>query len=180
MSVGSRGGWPVRRLSGGRLDAQGSIRGNLCPEVAYDQSPPLCPGSSGMLAPFLALLLQVPAPAPQSPTTPPVVVVGDTAAKDSAATGGRRRREEKPIKRVTVTEAHLASAFRDAPARALLLLARDARLRQDSALASYDATTYQRISAGFAFTKFGRERLAFRTEDATRVRWRRGIGAYVD
>ena len=133
-----------------------------------------------MLAPLLVLLLQVPTPAPQTPVASPVLVVGDTAAKDSTATGSGRRREKKPIKRVAVTDEHLASAFRDAPARTLLLLARDARLRQDSALASYDATTYQRISAGFAFTKFGRERLAFRTEDATRVRWRRGIGAYVD
>ena len=42
------------------------------------------------------------------------------------------------------------------------------------------ATAYQRISAGFGFSKIGRERLAFRTESATHVRWRRGVGAYVD
>jgi hypothetical protein len=133
-----------------------------------------------MLAPLLALLLQAPASAPQSPASPPVLVVGDTADRDSTTNIHRKRREKKPIKRVAVTADHLATAYRDAPARSLLLLARDARLRQDSALASYDATTYQRISAGFGFAKFGRDRLAFRTEDATHVRWRRGVGAYVD
>jgi len=30
------------------------------------------------------------------------------------------------------------------------------------------------------FTKFGRERLAFRSEQSTHVKWRRGVGAYVD
>jgi hypothetical protein len=133
-----------------------------------------------MFAPLLAILLQAPSSAPQVPASPPVLVVGDTADRDSTTDGHGRRREKKPVKRVAVTADHLASAYRDAPARTLLLLARDARLRQDSALASYDATTYQRISAGFGFAKFGRDRLAFRTEDATHVRWRRGIGAYVD
>ena len=133
-----------------------------------------------MFAPLLAILLQAPSSAPQAPASPPVLVVGDTADRDSTTNSHRRRREKRPVKRVAVTADHLATAYRDAPARALLLLARDARLRQDSALASYDATTYQRISAGFGFTKFGRDRLAFRTEDATHVRWRRGVGAYVD
>jgi hypothetical protein len=79
-----------------------------------------------------------------------------------------------------VTAEHLATAFKDPAAREILLLARRARSTQDSALQSYDATTYQRVSAGMGFTKFGRDRLAFRTEQATRVRWRRGVGAYVD
>ena len=138
-----------------------------------------------MFAPLLAALLQVPAPAPQAPAPPPAAraAVTDTVTVegDSTTDGhGRRRRKRKPVKRLDVTPEHLASAFRDAPARSLLLLARDARLRQDSSLASYDATTYQRISAGIAFAKFGRDRLAFRSEDATHVRWRRGVGAYVD
>jgi hypothetical protein len=79
-----------------------------------------------------------------------------------------------------VTGSHLATAYRDATARSILLLARDARMRQDSALVAYDATTYQRVSAGIGFRKLGRDRLAFRSEGATRVRWRRGVGAYVD
>ncbi|HEU4720268.1 MAG TPA: hypothetical protein VFS59_02810 [Gemmatimonadaceae bacterium] len=79
-----------------------------------------------------------------------------------------------------MTDAHRATAFRDAGARSILALARDARMRQDSALVAYDATTYQRVSAGLGFSRLGRDRLAFRSEAATRVRWRRGIGAYVD
>lgn len=135
-----------------------------------------------MFAPLLAALLQVPTPVPQAPASPATVhAAADTVERDSTTDRhGRRRRERRPVKRLEVTPDHLASAFKDAPARSLLLLARDARLRQDSSLASYDATTYQRISAGIAFARFGRDRLAFRSEDATRVRWRRGVGAYVD
>ena len=136
-----------------------------------------------MFAHLVAALLQVPSTAPQVVTPARVATVADTAA-DSTREGRRERRrrerEQRAPKRVEVTAEHLATAFKDAPARGVLLLAREARLRQDSALASYDATTYQRISAGLGFAKIGRDRLAFRTEDATRVRWRRGVGAYVD
>ena len=141
-----------------------------------------------MFAHLLATLLQVPVPAPQAPVPPApappsahAAAATDTSARDSTGSGtGRRRRERKPPKRTEVTADHLATAYKDAPARALLLLARDARMRQDSSLSSYDATTYQRVSAGIGFAKFGRDRLAFRSEDATHVRWRRGVGAYVD
>lgn len=134
-----------------------------------------------MLAHLVAALLQVPSSAPQVPASAPARATADTVERDSTSTiHGRRRRERKPPKRIEVTAAHLATAFKDEPARATLLLARDARMRQDSALTSYDATTYQRISAGLGFAKIGRDRLAFRSEDATHVRWRRGIGAYVD
>lgn len=134
-----------------------------------------------MFAHLVAALLQVPSSAPQAPASPPARAATDTVERDSSDTvHGRRKREKKAPKRVTMTAEHLASAFRDAPARGILLLARDARLRQDSSLASYDATTYQRVSAGLGFAKLGRDRLAFRAEDATHVRWRRGVGAYVD
>ncbi len=93
---------------------------------------------------------------------------------------GRRRRPKKDPKRMAVTPEHLATAFKDSAARSLLFLARQARMRQDSALQGYDALTYQRISAGLGFTKFGRDRLAFRSEQSTRVRWRRGTGTYVE
>jgi hypothetical protein len=121
-----------------------------------------------------ALLLQQGATAdqPQAPTSPPAAFDGDSTTAI--------HRDRKPPKRIAVTPEHLATAFRDPAARAILALAREARTRQDSALRSYDATTYQRISAGLKLTKLGRDRLAFRTEEATRVRWRRGIGAYVD
>lgn len=132
-----------------------------------------------MLAHLVAALLQVPAPAPQVSTPAPPTVRADTVADDSTR-GRRRRREPKPIRRTAVTAEHLATAYRDGSARGILELARAARLTQDSALQSYDATTYQRISAGLGFAKIGRDRLAFRGEMATKVRWRRGIGAYVD
>jgi len=112
------------------------------------------------------------APAPQQPAK------AATAPERDSTTG--RHRPKKEAKRIAVTPEHLATAYKNAGARELLLLARAARTGQDSALQSYDATTYQRISAGLGFTKFGRDRLAFRSEQATHVRWRRGIGAYVD
>jgi hypothetical protein len=122
-----------------------------------------------MLVHLVAMLLQVATPAPPSSVPAP--------ERDSTTA---RHRDKKPPKRVAVTAEHLATAYRDPEARAILLLARSARMRQDSALQAYDATTYQRISAGIGFRRLGRDRLAFRSEGSTRVRWRRGVGAYVD
>jgi hypothetical protein len=85
-----------------------------------------------------------------------------------------------PVYKREVTEALRRSAFRDAPARELLLKARAARLEQDSALQSYDVKSYQRISVGMSIRANARDRLAFRTESAARVRWQRGIGAHVE
>jgi hypothetical protein len=135
-----------------------------------------------MLAHLVVALLQLPAPssAPQPPSALPTRAVADTAERDSTTGPHRRHREKRPPKRLDVTAEHLATAFKDNSAREILLLARNARMHQDSALLSYDATTFQRISAGLGFVKIGRDRLAFRSEDATRVRWRRGVGAYVD
>ena len=127
-----------------------------------------------MLVHLAAALLQVATPAPaQSPSAAPA----SPPERDSTT---RPHRDRKEPKRVAVTDAHRATAFRDPGARAILALAREARMRQDSALQAYDATTYQRVSAGIAFSRIGRDRLAFRSEGATRVRWRRGVGAYVD
>ncbi|MEP6622163.1 MAG: hypothetical protein ABJE47_22765 [bacterium] len=126
-----------------------------------------------MLFHLVAALLQVPQAQPQKPA----VKADTTVARDST---GRRRRPKKEARRIPVTAEHLATAYKDAAAKQLLLLAREARMRQDSALAGYDAVTYQRISAGLGFAKIGRDRLAFRSEQSTRVRWRRGVGAYVE
>ncbi len=104
-----------------------------------------------------------------------------SAAADSIAVRDSVRRERRnQVRRIPVTAEHLRTAFEDAGARTLLERAREARIRQDTALAAYDATTYQRISAGMGIRRFGRERLLFRQEEATRVRWRRGEGAVVD
>jgi hypothetical protein len=124
-----------------------------------------------MLVHLVAALLQVAAPAP--PSSPAI----PAQERDS---NPEPHRDKKPPKRIAVTAEHLATAYRDPEARSILLLARGARMRQDSALLAYDATTYQRISAGIGFRRLGRDRLAFRSEGSTRVRWRRGVGAYID
>jgi hypothetical protein len=138
-----------------------------------------------MLVHLVAALLQVtapPSPAPQ--TAAPAAARAAPAKADTSAAERRRRRREaretRAPKRDSVTAEHLATAYHSSAARELLLLARAARMHQDSALQSYDATTYQRISAGLGLSKIGRDRLAFRSETATHVRWRRGVGAYVE
>src|SRR5487761_2071894 len=65
-------------------------------------------------------------------------------------------------RRIPLTPELLRTAFHDSAARTLLLRARAARLRQDSALVAYDAMSYQRISAGLGIGAFGRDRLMFR------------------
>ena len=52
---------------------------------------------------------------------------------------------KKPI---VATDEQLANAFADADARTLLAQAREARLGQDSSIASYDASTLQRFTLG--------------------------------
>jgi hypothetical protein len=90
------------------------------------------------------------------------------------------KRHRRDRKRIPVTPELEASAFRDPAARTLLVKAREARMRQDSALLAYDATAYQRISAGLGFRAFGRDRLLFRTENVSRVRWSRDNGTWID
>jgi hypothetical protein len=77
-------------------------------------------------------------------------------------------------KRIPVTPASLASAFRDPGARTLLTAARVARLEQDTALRGYDATAYERMSVGMGFKRIGRDRLLMRQERAARIIWTRG------
>lgn len=92
----------------------------------------------------------------------------------------RRRDRERETSRIPVTPELERTAFKDAQARSLLLDARSARLRQDSTLQSYDATTHQRMSIGFGFRAIGRNRMLWRSETVTRVRWSRTNGVWVD
>ena len=124
---------------------------------------------------LLSILLVFPAVLPVSAQTKVRVEVGGDTLINYGDSTPRRR-----AKRVPVTDHHRATAFRDARARELLAGARRARMTHDSALRAYDATTYQRISAGLAFKAIGRERLIFRHENSTRVRWQHGVGAIVD
>ena len=89
-------------------------------------------------------------------------------------------RDRRPARRDSVTPELDRTAFLDPQARELLYRAREARVQQDSGLQSYDAKTYQRISIGLGFRAIGRNRLMFRTEVASRVRWSRTGGAVVD
>ncbi|HXC25511.1 MAG TPA: ShlB/FhaC/HecB family hemolysin secretion/activation protein [Gemmatimonadaceae bacterium] len=97
------------------------------------------------------------------------------AARGDSLAGARRRAAVIPL-----TPALLATAFRDAHAPALLAGARRTRLVQDSSLTSYDATTYERFSMGVSMSHVLRERLLFRTERTTHVRWSRESGAVID
>ena len=99
----------------------------------------------------LALNLQVQI-GPQARRPP---VVRDSSADSVSARGGRRR---QGIRRA-VTAEDQRTAFKDDLAKTTLLRARVARLSMDSALVSYDAMSYSRISAGMSFLKLGRDRL---------------------
>lgn len=86
----------------------------------------------------------------------------------------------RKVRRIALTPELERSAFADATARALLTRARAARQSQDSALRSYDARSFMRISAGMRITRLGPERLLFRTEHAARVRWTRPSGVWIE
>ncbi len=90
-----------------------------------------------------------------------------------------RRRDREP-RRIPLTPELERTAFKDSQARSLLLDARAARLRQDSTLLSYDATTHQRMSVGIGLRAINRHRMLFRSETVTRVRWSRTNGVWVD
>ncbi|MGZ3373017.1 MAG: ShlB/FhaC/HecB family hemolysin secretion/activation protein [Gemmatimonadaceae bacterium] len=90
------------------------------------------------------------------------------------------RREFRLAKKLPITPAIMASAFKDPGARDLLLRARQARLSQDSSLTGYDANAYERMSVGMGFKHIGRDRLLMRSEQASHVMWQRGKGAIVD
>lgn len=106
--------------------------------------------------------------------------VGTSAAADTTRLAATADSTPRRVRRVPLTDEHLRTAFADAGARDLLAVARVARTRQDTSLTAYDATTYQRISVGLGIRRFGRERLLYRNEIASRVRWQRGEGAVVD
>lgn len=101
-------------------------------------------------------------------------------SRDSGQVSGGISVRPPVRERIAVTEEHRRTAFKDDAARQLLLRARAARLEQDSSLYSYDVKSYQRISAGMSLRETARERLIFRTENASRVRWQRGRGARVE
>jgi hypothetical protein len=81
---------------------------------------------------------------------------------------------------IPVTPELIASAFRDATARTLITRARAVDATQEAMLQSYEATTTERMSVGARLRAIARDRLVARFENATRVRWQRGVGAHVE
>ena len=106
--------------------------------------------------------------------------VRDSILDAADARGGMRCRPKRESRRVAVTPEHLRTAFTSPAARTMFESARAARVNQDSSLLSYDAKSYQRISAHMGFRKVGRQRLVFRSENASRVRWERDAGLHVE
>ena len=105
----------------------------------------------------------------------------DTTKRLTAAQSDSARRAQRRAARIIpLTPELLNTAFEDKHARTLLEAARAARLRLDSSLVSYDATTYTRVSVGLRVAKLGRDRLAFRTENASRVQWHRKRGIWIE
>ncbi|WKW13478.1 hypothetical protein Strain138_002800 [Pseudogemmatithrix spongiicola] len=100
--------------------------------------------------------------------------------RDSSTASGSISVRPPSRERIAVTDEHRRTAFKDNAARELLLRARAARLQQDSSLYSYEVKSYQRISAGMSLRETARERLVWRGENASRVRWQRGRGARVE
>jgi hypothetical protein len=121
-------------------------------------------------------------PAERADSTRPRLTAAqrDSVRRARAAADSARRETRLAARRIPVTAEVLRTAFADERARALFERAKRARLEQDSTLGAYDATAYQRLSAGIAFKRIGRERLVFRTENVSRVRWSRQGGAFVD
>ena len=61
----------------------------------------------------------------------------------------------------------------------ILIKAREARERQDSALRSYRATTTQRMSVSMGARKLGLEKLLFRGDNVAEISWRRDVGVWI-
>ena len=119
-----------------------------------------------MRRPTLAtLLLLAVAPALLAAQTPPPAAPADS---------GRR----PAPRRQPVTAELLRTAFASPRAQELLERARVARLAQDSALTSYKAKAYQRITVRLGVRAI--DRVLMRAENVADVRWSRGTGAWIE
>ncbi len=82
----------------------------------------------------------------------------------------------EPLRRRPVTPVLMSSAFADSATRALVMLARRARSSQDSSLRGYDAKTQARLTVSLRTSALTPNKLLFRTENVSSVKWRRGRG----
>src|SRR5579862_2232475 len=102
------------------------------------------------------------------------------AADDSTRARRDSLRRATAAAHPIITPAILASAYADASARSLISRAREARLSQDSSIQNYEATTYQRLTTKLGLSHLALDRMLFRYESTSRVRWQRGAGASVE
>lgn len=112
-----------------------------------------------------------------------LVWLGVLVAIQGAAAPKAAQQDTAVSRRDTVlvaTPAQMANAYDNAAARQLVARARAARTSQDSSLLAYDATAKRRLTVNFGLGGSGPERLLIRSEGASRVRWRRGVGAHID
>lgn len=104
--------------------------------------------------------------------------VAREATRDARSMARRQLSPDSVVRRLRAGSAS-ASAFSDPEAKRILLRAREARVRQDSALTAYKATATQRISMGLGAKRLGLEKLLFRGDNVAEISWRRDVGVRV-
>ncbi|WP_411281516.1 hypothetical protein [Gemmatimonas sp.] len=100
------------------------------------------------------------------------------ATRDARSMARRQLSPDSVVRRLRADSAS-ATAFSDPEAKLILMRAREARVRQDSALRAYKATATQRISMGLGAKRLGLEKLAFRGDNVAEISWRRDVGVRV-
>ena len=128
-------------------------------------------------------------PSATPPAQPPARARRDTLSTEErraireasrdARSISRRRTTGDSVERAARSAEAAGSAFKTPEARTILLRAREARERQDSALKSYRSTTTQRISVGMGARRLGFEKLLFRGDNVAEISWRRDVGIRV-
>ncbi|MCO4098132.1 MAG: hypothetical protein HEQ38_01795 [Gemmatimonas sp.] len=119
-----------------------------------------------------------PQPATRDTLTAAERAVARDASRDARAMARRQLSPDSVVRRLRADSAS-ASAFSDPEAKQILLKAREARVRQDSALRAYKATATQRISMGMGARRLGLEKLLFRGDNVAEIAWRRDTGVRV-
>jgi hypothetical protein len=134
-----------------------------------------------LLPPFVLLALAAPLGAQARPrdTLPDSVrAILRDVAREAREISRATWDSARPV--VTVTEAERRSAFGTEDAERILTRAREARLRQDSALRSYRATTTQRMALGMGVRRLGLEKRLFQGDNVAQVIWSRDGGVWVN
>jgi hypothetical protein len=98
--------------------------------------------------------------------------------RDARSMARRQTAPDSVTRRLRADSAR-ASAFSDPEAQLILARAREARVRQDSALTAYKATATERFSMGMGAKRLGLEKLLFRGDNVAEISWRRDVGVRV-